>query len=123
MCTSLIIKDADGVAHVGRTMELTSEEAWHMYYLPAGHAATSLAPAGGPGLSYGSDHPVLGIGTPLHDGLNNWFVQGFNDKGVVGCVQAFGDTTSLRFRRARAQRWPPRICLPGGWGPVPASRS
>lgn len=94
MCTSLIIKDADGVAHVGRTMELTSEEAWHMYYLPAGHAATSLAPAGGPGLSYGSDHPVLGIGTPLHDGLNNWFVQGFNDKGVVGCVQAFGDTTS-----------------------------
>jgi len=83
-CTTLIIKDTQGNAYQGRTMEFGYglPEMYALYY-PQGTKFQSSAPAGSSGLSYEAKYAFTGIGAKADARPDLTIVGGTNEKGIT----------------------------------------
>lgn len=92
-CTTLLIKDTQGNAYQGRTMEFGDGlPAMYTNYYPKGTKFKSSAPAGSTGLDYEAKYSFVGVSTKADARDDLTVVDGINIKGLTVTLNWFGDS-------------------------------
>jgi len=94
-CTALIIRDANGAAYQGRTLEFAGIIPSNLTYFPIGSSIVSQAPDGKAGATFKTKYAILSVSTlAVPKAKQEAIFEGVNDQGMSFSSNSFNDNVS-----------------------------
>ena len=91
-CTVLIIRDANGAAYQGRTLEFAGIIPTNLTYYPANSTIVSQAPDGKPGVTFQTKYAIISASTmAIPNAKQDAIFEGVNDQGMTFSNNSFNN--------------------------------